>query len=158
WWAIRSREDHVLDPSFGGGVFLCSASKRLHRLGGQPANQVFCVEIDPAVHTRISNDLVHEFGIKEQNLFLSDFFDVDCAAIPQVDAIVGNPPFIRYQRFSGNTRRQALKRAAEQGVKLSELSSSWAPFLIHCAALLKLGGRIAMVIPVEIGHAAYGRP
>jgi len=74
------------------------------------------------------------------------------------DAVVGNPPFIRYQSFSGSTREKALARAAHQGVKLSSLVSSWAPFLVHSCAMLKRGGNLAMVIPMEIGHATYARP
>ena len=32
WWAIRNPTDTVRDPSFGGGVFLRSAGKRLRDL------------------------------------------------------------------------------------------------------------------------------
>src|ERR671936_102456 len=68
WWAIRSSRDTVLDPSFGGGVFLRSASKRLNDLGGQPAFQVFGVEIDEKVYSRISQKITDEFGVRKRNL------------------------------------------------------------------------------------------
>jgi adenine-specific DNA methylase len=158
WWAIRSPEDVVMDPSFGGGVFLRSACKRLNFLGGQPSNQIFGIEIDPNVHGRIADKLSDEFGVRKKNLRLVDFFDVNPETFQNADAVVGNPPFIRYQRFSGELRARALARAAAQGVRLSELSSSWAPFLIHSIAILKPGGRLAMVIPFEITHAAYALP
>ena len=157
WWAVRSPSDRVLDPSFGGGVFLRSACKRLKRLHGNPANQVFGIEIDPAVYQRISEKLSEEFGVRHSHLYRVDFFDFDSAAAP-VDAVVGNPPFIRYQRFKGEARARALECASREGVRLSELCSSWAPFLIHSIALLNPGGRLAMVVPAEIGHAAYARP
>ncbi|MCV4639326.1 hypothetical protein OFB62_28950, partial [Escherichia coli] len=48
--------------------------------------------------------------------------------------------------------------AAAEGVHLSQRSSSWAPFLVHAVALLEDGGRLGMVIPMELGHAAYARP
>ncbi len=35
WWAVRNVTDTVLDPSFGGGVFLRSACKRLRESHGQ---------------------------------------------------------------------------------------------------------------------------
>ena len=47
-----------------------------------------------------------------------DFFDVDPERLPAFDAVVGNPPFIRYQSFSGAGRAKALARAREQGVAL----------------------------------------
>jgi adenine-specific DNA-methyltransferase len=156
-WAVRSPSDRVLDPSFGGGVFLRSACKRLRRLGGDPSSSVLGVEIDQAVHQCISDKLFDEFDIKSERLVLSDFFALPAATFRGVSAIVGNPPFIRYQRFSGDTRKRALARAREAGVRLSELSSSWAPFLVHSAALLAEGGRLAMVVPAEIGHASYAR-
>jgi len=158
WWAIRSAQDLVLDPCFGGGVFLRSACNRLIKLGGQPASQVFGVELDYSVYAQIANNLSQEFGVRKRNLLSRDFFDVDPATLPQVDAIIGNPPFIRYHRFSGAERKQALIRAEQQGVHLTELSSSWAPFLIHSIAMLKPGGRLVMVVPMEIAHAAYARP
>ena len=92
------------------------------------------------------------------NLLASDFFATNTDRMRSVDAIVGNPPFIRYQRFSGEMRRRALARAAEQGLKLSGLSSSWLPFLVHSIRFVRPGGRIAMVIPFEIGHASYAVP
>jgi len=158
WWAVRSSNDTVLDPSFGGGVFLRSASKRLKALGGHPAQQVFGAEIDGGVHTRIAEKLQDEFGVLPQNLWQADFFGVAPTTAPKVRAVIGNPPFIRYQRFTGPSRAVALAAAAAQGVQLSRLSSSWAPFLVHATGFLQPGGRLAMVVPAEIAHAGYARP
>lgn len=157
WWAVRGASDTVLDPAFGGGVFLRAACRRLREKGGDPATQVFGVEVDAAVHRRIAEKL-QEDGVAPSNLLASDFFATNTGLMTCVDAIVGNPPFIRYQRFSGEMRRRALARAAEQGLKLSGLSSSWLPFLVHSIRFLRPGGRIAMVIPFEIGHASYTTP
>src|SRR5262249_55502889 len=86
----------------------------------------------------------------------ADFFSLDPS--PRIQVVVGNPPFIRYQRFAGAARKLALERGAAQGVTLPQLCSSWAPFLVHSAALLQPGGRMAMVVPMEIAHARYARP
>jgi len=158
WWGIRSPDDTVMDPCFGGGVFLRSACKRLLQLGGDPATQVSGVEIDPDVQRQITEKLSDEFGVRKSHILLGDFFDTDETRTDPVDVIVGNPPFIRYQRFSGAGRQRALSRAARAGVRLTRLSSSWAPFLVHSATMVKPGGRLAMVIPFELGHAAYARP
>jgi adenine-specific DNA methylase len=158
WWAIRSADERVLDPSFGGGVFLRAACKRLRQLGGDPSHRVFGVEIDEGVHASIAGKLFDEFGVRRRNLIRSNCFDLDRDAIRGVNVVIGNPPFIRYQRFSGEIRRCALTRAEAEGVPLSELSSSWAPFLVHSSSILSAGGRLAMVVPAEIGHAAYARP
>jgi adenine-specific DNA-methyltransferase len=154
-WAVRSPRDTVLDPSFGGGVFLRSACNRLRSLGGDPLEQVFGVEVDGAVHSRTSEKLHGEFAVAAANLIHADFF---ATRMGQVNVVVGNPPFIRYQRFVGGERERALRRAAEAGVRLSRLSSSWAPFLVCSVAMLRPGGRLAMVVPMELVHAAYAMP
>ena len=51
-----------------------------------------------------------------------------------------------------------MRRVAEQGSSLPKLASLWAPFVIHATAMLKNGGRLAMVLPMEMFHATYGRP
>jgi len=150
-WAVRHPDDTVLDPSFGGGVFLEAAAAQLSRLGGAP-EQVYGVELDGEVHARVSRELI---GISPKNLIRSDFFALAAASLPPLDAIVGNPPFIRYQSFSGEL---ASLRAKEQGVSLTRLSSSWAAFVVYSAAFLRPGGRLGMVIPAELAHAAYARP
>ena len=157
-WAVRRPQDRVLDPSFGGGVFLRSACRRILSLGGRPQDQVFGVEVDAGVRERVAQDVAHEFSVRARNLVCSDFFDIRAGVLPGFEAVVGNPPFIRYQRFAGPFREKAMLRAREGGIELSSLSSSWAPFLVHSAAMLKEGGRLAMVLPVEIGHASYALP
>jgi adenine-specific DNA methylase len=49
-------------------------------------------------------------------------------------------------------------RSLDAGVTISELASSWVPFIIHSSSLLAEGGRLAMVVPAEIGHARYAQP
>ncbi|MBN1347753.1 MAG: N-6 DNA methylase [Phycisphaerae bacterium] len=158
WWALRRPVDRVMDPSFGGGVFLRSACKRLKGLGGDPVRQVYGVELDCGVYGEISGRLKDEFGVSSRNLVQSDFFDLDVSKGHRMDVVVGNPPFIRYHRFHGNTRSKALKRAQSSGVMLNQLTSSWAPFLVHSAAHVQQGGRLAMVVPMELVQAAYAKP
>lgn len=157
-WAVRSPDETVMDPSFGGGVFLEAAVRRLRQLRGNAAEQVFGVELDANVHARVTLELSGLYGVRAAHLLNMDFFEVDRNELKLVDAVVGNPPFIRFQSFNGAARNQALKRAEAQGVKLSRLTSIWTPFLIHSCAMVRPGGRLAMVIPAELGHAAYARP
>ncbi|MCC6538931.1 MAG: N-6 DNA methylase, partial [Bryobacterales bacterium] len=157
-WALRGPLDTLLDPSFGGGVFLRSAGKRMLELGGEPGQRIFGVELASDVHSHIQALLTREFCLPSESLLHSDFFDVVPGRLPKVDVVVGNPPFIRYQRFTGLSRQKALRRAAEEGLKLSSLTSSWLPFLVHSMRFLRASGRLAMVVPAEIAHASYARP
>ncbi len=157
-WAIRSPQDKIMDPSFGGGVFLNAATKHLTELGGSAERQIFGVELDAEVFKKVGQELQASYRISVNQLINSDFFALKPTQLQSFDAVVGNPPFIRYQQFKGKAREQALACAQEQDVTLSSLASSWAAFLIHSAAFLKAEGRLAMVLPMELGHAAYARP
>jgi adenine-specific DNA-methyltransferase len=156
-WALRSAQDTVADPSFGGGVFLEAAAHRLKTLGGS-VKQVYGVELDEAVHTQVSYELQMLYGFRAKNLVHSDFFKLKPKQLPLLDAVVGNPPFIRYQSFNGDGREAALAKVKAKGVTLNSLASSWAAFAVHSTTLLKQGGRLAFVLPMELGHASYARP
>lgn len=151
-WAVRRPDDSVLDPSFGGGVFLEAASKHLATLGAQGEPSVYGVELDAEVHGRVSHELAE---VPRNKLVHSDFFALGAGDLPPMNAVVGNPPFIRYQSFSSE---RAGERTRAQGVTLSKLASSWAPLLVHSAAFVEAGGRLGMVIPAELLHTTYARP
>ncbi len=152
-WAVREPDDKVLDPSCGNGVFLTAAARRLQSLGCRYPPQVFGIDIHEEAISGISGT-----SFPSNHLVVSDFFEVSVDEIGLVDAVVGNPPFIRYQRFGGKSRARALEVSRQSGVNLPELSSSWAPFVVHATRFLKPGGRLAMIVPAEINHAAYAHP
>ena len=140
-WATRGKSDpDVLDPSCGDGRFL----EGLRRGVG--------IDIDSSAVSTASS------RCEQAKILKADFFDWAKRTERRFDAVVGNPPFIRYQRFNGRARQNAQEYCESQGVKLSGLSSSWAPFIVGAASRLKSGGRLAFVVPAEIGHAVYARP
>jgi adenine-specific DNA-methyltransferase len=154
-WALRTPDDRVLDPSFGGLVFLGSAYDRLRVLGATPINaqaQIFGGELDDDAHRAALAD--SRFGPGAQ-LVRGDFLRFSPGVqVPAVDAVVGNPPYVRYQGFNGSgTHGHEL--AARAGVRLTRLASSWAPFVVHGTSFIREGGRMAQVLPAEILHAQY---
>jgi adenine-specific DNA methylase len=151
-WGVREPSDFVLDPSFGEGVFLDAAMLRLAKLRGKPNRQIFGIELDESAVARASSFL------NRRHFILNDFFAVSPSELPSFDVVVGNPPFVRYHHFTGTTRQKAIALSRRAGVEISELTSSWAPFLVHATQFLRRDGRLAMVVPFEITHAAYARP
>jgi hypothetical protein len=139
-WAVRNETDRLLDPSCGDGRFIASHTSTVG------------IEQEPqsaeTARSRAPWALVHE----------SDFFQWAEATHERFECCAGNPPFIRYQHFNGHIRKRALDICAGHGAQFSGLTSSWAPFLVAAAALLKQGGRMAFVVPAEIGHAPYAAP
>ncbi|MDO4901054.1 N-6 DNA methylase [Actinomyces sp.] len=151
-WALRDPSDRVLEPSCGEAVFLHCAASRLMELGAPPArDQLLGVDLHEASIWR-AQDSLQAAGF-EARLTVSDFFDYQAPS--PVDAVIGNPPYIRYQDFHGAVRAKALRCTLTQGVRLTSLASSWAAFTVHAASFLTEGGRLGLVLPAELLSVNY---
>ena len=139
-WAVRTPDDRLLDPSCGDGRFIAGHPKSVG------------IELDPSASAtamqRAPGALIHE----------GDFFAWAGSTEERFECAAGNPPFIRYQLFNGAVRTRAIALCANLGARFSALTSSWPLFLVATAHLLHRGGRMAFVVPAEIGHAPYSAP
>lgn len=139
-WAVSDPTDRMLDPSCGDGRFLAG-----HRNSVGIEQDAYSAA---SAMARAPWALVHE----------GDFFTWAGETTERFECAAGNPPFIRYQTFNGVVRARALALCRKLGAEFSGLTSSWAPFLVATASLIKPGGRMAFVVPAEIGHAPYSAP
>ena len=73
------------------------------------------------------------------------------------DAIVGNPPFIRYQYLPKEFQEKSEEIFNILGLPFTKHTNAWVPFILASMALLKPGGRLAMVIPAEIIHVLHAQ-
>jgi adenine-specific DNA-methyltransferase len=150
-WAIRDSNDKVLEPSCGDAQFLLSAAERLSRLGGSTGAALHGVELHHASAAAAKARLQRHGS--DADIRVSDFFDV--VPTPTYDAVVGNPPYVRYQDFAGSARSRSRAAALRAGVALTGLASSWAAFTVHAAMFLKQGGRLGLVLPAELLSVNY---
>lgn len=155
-WAVRGPGDRVLEPSCGEAAFLVAAAARLHALRGRAplAEQMQGLDIH-AASVKGAREILHDLGFSAK-LATGNFFDRK--AEPGFDAVIGNPPYVRYQNFTGEDRAKSKRAALAQGVRLDGLASSWAAFVVHAAAFLKPEGRIALVLPAELLSVNYAAP
>lgn len=152
-WAIRHSSDTIFEPSAGDAAFLVQAVRRLYELGAD-APCVDAVEIHE--HSAIAaRRRVEDVG-GTPNILINDFFLVEPEA--RYSVVVGNPPYIRYQDFTGESRTRSRAAALKAGVSLPALASSWAAFTIHSALFLKEGGRMGLVLPAELLSVNYAAP
>jgi adenine-specific DNA-methyltransferase len=164
-WAVNSDPSaKVLDPTCGEAVFLVAAGRELRKHGttlGDLHQQVFGVDLheeslDEAMRILEAQGL-------DAHLLEDDFFNVSTPSqlgcqVPEMDAVIGNPPFVRYQKHIGEMRKRSASAALAQGVRLSGLASSWAALLVHACGFLKPEGRLAMVLPAELLTVHYAEP
>lgn len=149
-WAVRSDADRVFEPSAGDAAFLVAAIRRLQALGVDHPT-VDGVEIHAASAASARRRVADAGG--HARIRTANFFAVDPR--PEYTAVIGNPPYIRYQDFRGQTRAESRRAALRAGVTLSGLASSWAAFTVHAALFLRPGGRMALVLPAELLSVNY---
>lgn len=155
-WAVTRADALVLDPSYGGCAFLNAAFTTLTKRGStQPERQIFGVDIDPSA-TNYLHDLLAA-GAASQQYICRDFFELgrDNFGGQSFDAVVGNPPYVRYHSIPEKLQRKAKARLEEIGISISGRASYWAFFLLYSIHFLQDGGRLAMVLPGALLHTDY---
>jgi len=159
-WALRSTAEHVLEPSCGSGAFLRAAVDHLAALRGtEPATAGAAagagaldgVELHPQ-SAHAAERTLREAGVNAR-VVAEDFFCVEPTG--SYDVVIGNPPYVRYQDFTGEPRARSRAAALRAGVALTNLASSWAAFTVHAALFLRPGGRMGLVLPAELLSVNY---
>ncbi len=171
-WAIALPTTTVLEPSCGDGSLLFAAAEALLEKGAplcEVANLIEGVEFDP-YEAEIAKDRLRSLGISEASLKLhigdffsycrdsllqQDFLGVSVTSGKTFDAVIGNPPFIRYQNFPEMHSDIAFKIMRSLGFHPNRLTNSWVPFLVISSFLLTRHGRLAMIIPAELFQVSY---
>lgn len=154
-WAVRSPSDTVLEPTCGEASFLLSAGERLRVLGCDDRSwgrQLRGIEIhkESAENAR---SIVRKAGLNA-DITIADFFDCE-PPNDRYDVVIGNPPYVRYQRFGGHVRAKSRETALAQGVRLNGLASFWAASVVYASAFLKPQGRLGFVLPAELLSVSY---
>ena len=153
-WAIRSGNDTILEPSFGGCTFLESSLRRLRQLGEDFAQNLYGCDIDPRAFEFLNRKLD---GLCADNFDLCDFLKWEGEKIPGrlVDAVIGNPPYVRYSRLDKAGKKSVHDWEVKYKTRLSRLASLWAYFTYHALNFIKEGGRMAWVLPVSLMTSRY---
>ncbi|MFI7586031.1 Eco57I restriction-modification methylase domain-containing protein [Spongisporangium articulatum] len=150
-WLVRGPEETYLEPSFGDGVFLESLHRVLGRRGLEP-ERVVGVELDArAVERGRGRGVLEGCTVVRRNFLEVEPF--------RVDAVIGNPPYVRLRHLPGGqaaTAATAAGRVLPTGVDPS--GSIWMPFVLHSCSFLREGGRLAFVLPYELTYVRYAQP
>ncbi|HEV2841789.1 MAG TPA: N-6 DNA methylase [Chthoniobacterales bacterium] len=154
-WALAKNPRRVLEPSCGDGMFISS----LTRLAGSSLREIFACEMDTAEAAKAANR-TDKTGRRRTTVHCGDFlrwFLFRSGNEEKFEAVVGNPPFIRYQYLPNEQQLLAEKVFARFGLPFTKHTNAWVPFVIASLSLLEPGGRLAMVIPAEILHIPHAQ-
>ena len=151
-WMARGIAEYnpqtVLEPSFGNGVFF----RALHTYGLNA--KLFGCELDKELF---------ESGLETTRKLFADyeltnecFLTFYLANIGnKMDAIIGNPPFVSHLSTSDNFKQRAKQLCAMAGIKYSKMMNTWVLFVMASLMMLKQGGKLALVLPIDILTAAW---
>ncbi len=149
-WAIRHPNDCVLEPSCGDGNIVVSAAARLGETGMVTAVEIVGEELEKAQNRPLSKAPTIDWRCGSFFRFFQDL-----KAAEKFDAVIGNPPFVRFQYFDKRERALAFSMLNAFGYRPNGLANAWAAFVALSAELLKQGGRLAMVVPAELLQVQY---
>ena len=187
-FCIRGPDDRVLDPACGGGTFLVRAYARKRALaqaadGSVPSHErllegLFGVDIGAFPAQLSTINLAVRHLSEEPNyprVAKASFFDAQAGiplydipltggstrsiALQEIDAVVGNPPYIRQEIIGQDKKSQyaELFRVEWPGqTVLTGRSDIYAYFFTHAAYLLKPGGYLGFVTSIGWLDTEYG--
>ena len=145
----------VCDPAIGEGAFLIEIVRVLgEQLGRRRAARCLvgadidarAVETARAAVERFVGEPVPEL---RANLRVGDALAIDW---PEVDAVVGNPPYIRQEQLG------ARKRALRGYASYNGVADLYVYFIELVHRIARRGGRYCLVTPDKWLTAAYARP
>lgn len=155
-WVLEIEPERILEPSCGDGVFLGA----LRMAGGSDSLAVTAVELDE-IEAAKAKRRAAEVGLRASKIHSTDFLswalDMTGKAEGTFDAVIGNPPFVRYQYLPQPFQRKAEQVFRELGLPFTKHTNAWVPFILASMRMLRPGGRLAMVVPAEIIHVMHAQ-
>lgn len=145
----KFKKSTILEPSVGDGRFYDSFKKVKYNfkmtgveLIEKEALKSICkVENDDRFKT-INKDF-YKFYHENRN--------------KKYEAIVGNPPYIRYQLLTEEQRDYQSEIMLNNGLKANRLINSWVAFTVASIEMLENNGIIAFVLPTDLLQVSYAK-
>jgi adenine-specific DNA methylase len=151
-WILSQNPRKVLEPGCGNGIFIRAfAGLHNHKI------QLTGIEL-------LAKESVKARKVASKNtnlnvsVFTADFLEWAIKEIDNsvaYDAIVGNPPYIRYQYLENRDQEMSEHIFNKFNLPFTRHTNAWVPFVIASIGLLAPGGRLAMVIPSELLHVLH---
>lgn len=153
-WIQEKKPKTILEPSCGDGVFAQALAEigipREVSFTGFEILKEEAAKAESRCRTipRLSASIHAED-------FLGWAINQIAAGHSKFDAVVGNPPFIRYQYLPEDSQLKAQTIFRLLHLPFTKHTNAWVPFVLAAITVLKPGGRLGMILPAEIIHVAH---
>lgn len=153
-WVLSSGAKSILEPSCGDGIFFDAIPQSSCNVS------VSGFDINSDATATCINKLEKISG--KSTIDTKDFLqwaidNLTATNRQSFDAVVGNPPFIRYQYWDKEMQDRAQKLFGLMGMKFSKHTNAWIPFVIASIKFLNAGGYLGMILPSELLHVLYAK-
>jgi adenine-specific DNA-methyltransferase len=155
-WVKEIGPKRILEPSCGDGIFFEAIGKAL----GSKKVSVVGFELDAAEAAK-ADARARGAGLTATKVHDEDFLQWAIDHLKneatRFDAVLGNPPFVRYQYLPEPFQFRAEQIFRQLDLPFTKHTNAWVPFILASMALLRGGGRLAMVVPAEIIHVTHAQ-
>jgi adenine-specific DNA methylase len=154
-WVSQDNPKSVLEPSCGDGVFFSA----LAHTKSASLSKVTSFELDPSEAGK-ARARARQLNLSAQihtEDFLNWALDEFSEDGTRFDAVIGNPPFIRYQYLPAEFQERSERVFRHLDCHFTKHTNAWVPFILASLALLRPGGRLAMVVPAELIHVSHAQ-
>lgn len=152
-WVLQNKPRRLLEPSCGDGAFF----EAMARLGPPEVESITAFEVHPREAAKARGSARSLKGVRA-TVQATDYLEWSLGRSPrnaEFDAVMGNPPFIRYQYLANRQQELAREIFRIHRLPFTRHTNAWVPFVIAAVSQLRPGGRLAMVVPAEILHVLH---
>lgn len=154
-WVKEITPARLLEPSCGDGAFFAALA---NAKGFQKAEVIaFELETEESRKAQIKARDVGLFRVDVRNTDFLQWALDEFVGGATFDAVIGNPPFVRYQYLPELFQARAEQVFKQLNLPFTKHTNAWVPFILASMALLRPGGRLAMVVPAEIIHVTHAQ-
>ena len=151
-WALACQPRTVLEPGCGDGVFVEAFCKlAAYHVSFTGVEQL----TEEATKARRRAQGSKECVVNIENCDFLDWALKELGTHTTFDAVVGNPPYIRYQYLEKHDQELSENLFSYYHLRFTKRTNAWVPFVIASVGLLSPGGRLAMVVPSELLHILH---
>lgn len=155
-WVLEADPHTLLEPSCGDGAFF----RALGSLETNGLTNVVGVEQNEGEAYKATMEL-NSLGLPHGTVIAADFIGWAKESIARghsFDAVLGNPPYVRYQYLSAEHQSSVQELFTGLGFKSTKHMNSWVPFVAASIQMLAPQGRLGMLLPSEIFHVIHAQP
>ena len=152
----------ILEPSVGEGVFIESLTSYPEVL---KTAKLLALEIDDEVSKAAAKKYkgLHwikgweNLQVEKKAVINDDFYTAYKNGLNKAkyQAILGNPPYIRYQYLDEDQREEQSSILTTNGMKSNKLINAWVSFTTACVSCMDDDSRIGLVVPAELLQVKY---